>query len=369
MRALILAGLLFAGPALADTTPPAGPPAGPTDGKTGRAPPQSVWKIGAGGDAEHLQSGLSCPLEVGGFRQAGITTYDGYGLDVSCGYNSRSAAITLYLSRGFDLEEGYVSAKSALMKNAEARQPVLKTEDSVHQGGIAWRRALYELDGGGFRSDIWMADVGGWVLKYRATYPARDAAAVAAELERLTALVRGSAGARLDLCAKSPVPERPGKPAKGGRGGSDDMMSAILGGAAAVAAEDKDEAPVPITFCPEAPLPQKDMNLLTWHGVTPDGEDANVDRVTGMTVGPPPTLDIARDDAASLVLGELGRKSGPRWTATITQGTNTMIFGHFDGRPATKLTAELMVRILSGKARSLGGYDAGSKTITVTTPK
>jgi hypothetical protein len=133
--------------------------------------------------------------------------------------------------------------------------------------------------------------------------------------------------------------------------------------------DEKPKEVTPIIFCVEEPLQVRDMHFLAWRGVEPDGSDAEVDQLTGMTVGPPPTLTIARNGTASLILAELTRKGSDRWTATVTQGRKTTIFGHFERRPAGKLTADLMARILSGKARSLGGYDAESKTVTVVTPK
>ena len=367
MRGWILAAMMLAAsPAWADTPAPGAPK--PQGGE--KAPAQSVWKTLADGEVQHLQSGLRCPLTLGGeFRQAGVTTFDGFGLDVGCGSNSRVVAVTLYLTRGIALDEGYAIAKTSLSQAREGRNPRLLADGRVSLGGVEWLRASYAEDGG-VRTDVWMADLHGWSWKYRTTYREQDEAETRAALERLTALVQASAGPQLGLCAKSQVPERPGKPVKPGRSGSaaDSAMLAILGGVSAVAAEEKGEAPVSITFCVEGPLREKTMDFLVWHGVTPDGADARIDRITGMTVGPPPILEIAHDDAASTVTAELGGKPVERWTATVTQGRKTAIFGHFERRPSSKLGAELMARILTGKARSLGGYDAETKTISVTTP-
>lgn len=365
MREWVLAAMvLAASPAWADTPAPGAPK--PQGGE--KAPAQSVWKTLSGGEVQHLQSGLRCPMTLGGeFRQAGVTTFDGFGLDVGCGYNSRAVAVTLYLTRGIALAEGYAIAKTSLSQAREGRNPRLLADGRVSLGGVEWLRASFAEDGG-VRTDVWMADLHGWSWKYRTTYREQDEAETRAALERLTALVQATAGAHLALCAKSQVPERPGKPAKPGRGGQvDGIMGALLGGISA-AADDTGQTPVPITFCVEEPLRLKTMDFLTWHGVTPEGADARADRLTGMTVGPPPVLDIALDEAGSTIAAELTGKTVERWTATVTQGRNTLIYGHFERRPSGKLAAHLMARILTGKARSLGGYDAETKTISVTTP-
>ena len=369
MRGVILAGLLAATPALADTPAPSGPARQGGD----KAPPQSVWVIETGGEGRHLQSGLRCASDVGGFARTPLTVFDGFGLDVACGYDGRGVAITQYFSRGFALDQAYDQAKAAVSQSQAARNPVLKTEGQVERGGLTFRRAEFELDGGTVRSDIWMTDIHGWVLKYRVSYMPKDADAVMAELDLLIAQVRKSAVPHLDLCAKSQVPDRPGKAVKAKRSSADDTMTALLAGADAMAAAEdaakgEAEPPVPITFCVEGPVVRKDLGLLAWRGVTPDGEDARVDHLSAMTVGAPPTLEIALDDLGALVRTELTGKGGPRWQATLTQDRKVFIFGQVEGRPSPAVAAELMESILKGKARAIGSYDLDGKTISVTTP-
>jgi hypothetical protein len=358
MRALILAGLVAAAPAIAETPAAAG--------KAQQAPPQSVWRPLADGEVEHLQSGLRCPVTLDDFRRTGITTYDGFGLDVSCGYNSRTVVLTAYLTRGVGADAGFAQAKSDLLQAQEARHPQLVSDGGATLGGLQWLRAEYAIDDD-TRTDVWMTDLHGWALEYRATYPARDAAAMSAGLAKLTELVQASAGAHLALCAKSQPPARPGKLMKSKP--ADDLMSALLGGAAAAGvAEAKATASVPITFCVEDPAPSKGAGLLAWRGVTPDGEDARVDRLTAMTMGPPPALETELDETGSVIAAELHGGKAERWTATVSDGKQVSIFANYERRPAAKVLAPLMLQILDGKARPIGGYSIDGKTITVNTP-
>src|SRR5689334_10094132 len=76
--------------------------------------PQSVWAL-KDGVYEHLQSGLRCPASLpGGFSRAGVTTYDGFGFDVSCGWNGPNAILTAYLVRNPDIRPAFESARKSL---------------------------------------------------------------------------------------------------------------------------------------------------------------------------------------------------------------------------------------------------------------
>ena len=355
MRGLILAGLLMTTPAWAADKPET---------------PLSVWRLGDDGSAEHLQTGLRCPAALGDFRQVGTTTYDGFGLDVSCGYNAAGAAITVYLTRMGGLEAAFTGAKQSLVERAQAKHPSLVSDGKAPSGGLDWLRAEYQEDGG-VRSDIWMTEVRGWVLKYRATYPAADAEAVSAKLATLTDLVRASAGARLDLCARSSRPERRGKELRDkSRTAELGLMGALLGSVAQAAAKDAKAAPAqPIVFCVEEPLAAKDNHLLSWRGVMPDGQDAHVDRLTPMTVGVPPALETALDSMGNLIVAERsGSKAPERWMATMEAGGKTSIYAYYDRRPSAETLAPLMARILDGKAQPIGGYSVDGKNLNITVP-
>lgn len=361
---------LWAAPALADPTPPppvgqAPGPARPTQDKN----PLSVWRL-TEDSYEHLQSGLRCPAEVGELRRVEITTYDVFGLDVSCGYNSRNTVITAYLTRGTGLDKAYEDAKASLLQHNEARHPALVSDARSQTDGLAWRRAVY-AEAPDLQTDVWMTDLQGWIFEYRATYPAAAAAQTEAVLSQLTAQVRASAGARLDLCARSHPPDRPGRPivdrAQTAQLG---MVGALMGGAGEAAIEDgKAKAAEPVVFCVEDAAPGKEISFLTWRGVTPAGEDSHIDHVTPMTLGPPPVLVSTLDSLGNLIAGEAAHGKAPEhWVASLVADGKTTIYGYFDRRPSAKLLTPLMLDILTGKAKALGGYSADGKTINVTIP-
>lgn len=334
MRGLLLAALLAATPALA----------APTGDAPSEQLPLSVWRLTAEGP-EHLQSGFRCPPRIGDLERAGVTTYDGFGLDVSCGWNSKRSVITVYLTRGVALDKAYESAKAALMSHNEARAPRLIAERQVSMGGLDWRRADYRLDAAS-ESAIWMADLHGWILEYRATYPEDAAQAVEDQLRAVTDLVLATAGARLDLCGRAEPPERAGREVKPTRAAAGDTAAG--------------PGPAP-TFCVEKAWSGEGLNLLFWRGVAADGSDARVDRLTPMTMDAPPALESRLDETGT----QVGRE---RWAATITQGAQTSIFAYYEGRPSAETLRPLLVGILRGKARPIGGYSVDGKAVSAETP-
>jgi len=364
MRWLAMGMLLVAGSARADVRPPAAPPA--------PAPPVSVFRGHQAGTLEHLQSGLVCPARIGEYRRIEATVFDKFGLDVSCGYHTGTVVITLYLTRrtGTGVDAALAEAKRELLQFGADRHPQSISELRSTNGGRDWVTVLYGEDGD-IHSAIWLADLDGWTLEYRATYPAVDETRVTADIAKITAIVEESAGARLALCSASPPPARRALPILDRRNlQQSSMMTSILGGAVLAEARDgKATATAPLMWCLEGPILKNNHHMLFWRAVDPKGTDARSDRITLATDGPPPTLDIAPDSLASLVEG-LAKASDkpPRWIATLRQGDETLIFGYFDGRPSSDSVADLFENILAGKAKPAGGFGAEGKNITIVVP-
>jgi hypothetical protein len=286
MRVLILAMLFSAASAAADTLP--SQTAGSAENPP-RSQPLSIWRPVGDGGQEHLQSGLLCPLAFAGYSRTQIDLYDHAGLDVSCNFAIGHRDITVYLTRRSDstIEDAMAEAKRELFQVRAALEPKPISETRPSVGGIAWDTALYSLNGG-FRTAIWMADLDGWTLEYRASYPDGDEDQVLADIATLTAIVQKSAGARLDLCHRSPVPTRTGQVVTEPKALSQAaMMTALLGGGElAAAAAGKPAAKVAdVTWCVEQAIPHGSSPLLYWRGVDQNGVDALTDRLTPMTHG------------------------------------------------------------------------------------
>jgi hypothetical protein len=250
---------------------------------------------------------------------------------------------------------------------AEHPQPL-----SDHAGagaGLDWMVALYAIDGG-LREGIWIADLNGWTLEYRATYHVEDERAALADLEAFTDLARKSAGARLSLCAKSASPDRTGHAIKNRKDITDGaMMASILGGAALAGVSKEGESlERPLIWCVERSVETKGHPMLFWRAIDSDGQDANRDRLSGMTQGPAPVLDLGPDGGAmGAILNSLGGGK-ERWSATMQVDEQTLIFAFYDGRPPAESVSDLFANILGGRAKAVGGFSADGKKITIVTP-
>lgn len=364
MRLAVIALLFAASAALADTPPPSGPvsaPSGPP------AQPLSVWRPLGHGDMEHVQSGLVCPGTTGGYRQSGLIMYDQLGLDVSCNYGAQPHDITVYMTRRDtgEIDPLFAAAQRDLLSVGAERHPRLIARSRPDIGGWTWITALYGEDGD-IHSAIWMADLHGWTLEYRATYPAALETQVSADLAAITTWVQSSAGARLDRCAKSTPPTRDGvRVADKKTLDNNAMMTAVLGAAGQAMAQDGKGTPAgATTFCLEKTILDQPHRMQFWRGVADDGSAAPADQISGLTTGPPPILRIESDALASLV----EKSSTAQWTATMNEGGQTSVYAYFQGRPSPQTVAALFSDILADKAKPLIGYSAHGKTINISMP-
>jgi hypothetical protein len=371
MRPIVLAMLIggLASAAAADVTPPSSPGAAPA-GAPSRPTPLSIWRFDQAHGAEHLQSGLSCPAQVGGYRRTDLFNYDAFGLDVSCNYfEAGPSDITLYLTRrSGPVDAAVAEAKRELLQFGAERHPQLVSDTRSAAAGLDWSVTTYAEDGG-VHSAIWIADLDGWTLEYRATYPGAAEAQVQLDIAALTDLVQRSAGVRLGVCAKSQPPARPGVAVVDQATlSSAAMMTGILGGGALAAAEDGKAVKTqqPVVWCVEQPAPTPKAPLLFWRGVHPDGSDAESDKVSAMTIDEPPELTVSPDELANLVAD--AKTPTTRWVASIASPDQTRVYGYFTDRPPPELLSSLFADILTGKARPLVGYGAHGKSITISMP-
>ena len=241
------------------------------------------------------------------------------------------------------------------------------SDTSPSDGPLKWQVALYGDDIG--RDGIWIADLSGWTLEFRSTYRASSEADTLADIAAMTQVVLRSAGAHLDLCAKTPPPLRNGEPIRDAKADKDSaMMGAILGGAILAAGTNGGEAlpAAPVTWCAEQPLRLGNTDALFWRGVHDDGSDAETDRVTGMTFGNPPTLAVGTDAMTNLVEGQSG--GSPKWSATMADAEHTRIYGYFTGRPPPEALSALFADIASGKANPHIGFGVKGTSISIELP-
>lgn len=334
-------------------------------------PPLSVWRIDSGA-AEHLQSGLACPEEVGSYRRTQLHVYDRFGLDVSCNYlDTALSDVTVYLTKrsGTSAADAMTEAKREFLEVRAAMHPQPISETRPALAGLAWELALYNVDGG-MRDAIWIADLSGWTLEYRVTYRADGEARAMDDMAAFVTAASGSAGTRLGLCSKSaPPPDRTGVPVTDQKELSQQAFMSMITASAAhtpAAAAKLPQRTQPVAWCVEHTLSSADTDMLFWRGVAADGSDAKADRVTAMSTGEPPALVAADNPLADAIQSELHKQ--PWWEATVANAERTSVYGYFTGRPQPEALAALYLAVLAGNAHPLSSIDASGRNISIAIP-
>ncbi|HLK23566.1 MAG TPA: hypothetical protein VKT30_02800 [Caulobacteraceae bacterium] len=331
-----------------------------------KQPPLSVWRADASDDLEHLQSGLVCPARFDAYKRTNSVVYDAVGLDVSCNYAAELEDVTVYLTRvaPLNVDAFYREAKGALEQARKEKHPRIISETHSIDNGLTWETAVYAEDID-IHSAVWIANLDGWLLEYRATYPSAAEQAVRADISSFTALVQKSAGARLALCAHSTAPDRPGAPItdrKSLEGMA--MMSALFGAEALGAAKrGKAEPTPPAIWCVEGAV-DGSPPLLDWRAVHADGSDGAADQVSAATMESPPVLVVAPDSLLAITNGASQSAPTP-WVATTSRGDTTWVVGYFAGRPSAEMASRLFADVLNGKAKPLVGYSVKGGNVTI----
>ena len=351
---------------------PAPQSAAPPEPSTHKAQPlyKSIWHADEKGMIVHLQSGLACGASMGEFWRQNVTAYKPSGLDVSCNYIDRQKSlITIYMTRreNDSLADDFAEAEHEMLQAYPDASPL---PAQVQTGGM--QRALYAREGGQTREGIWIGDLTGWTLEYRATWVPGDESSTLAEIEKLTAAAQASAGTQLGVCAKLPAPVRDGALVTDKKDIETTLMSqTIVDAAAESAVADKNATPeVQPIWCAEAVLGEGDDAMLLWRAVNADGTDAEIDRIAPFTLDEPDIVTSSVGSTLDKILGELnkGKNGKQRWTVTFANDSGNWTLAFYDGRPDGAALLKLGNDIRYHRAKALGGYSVKDKKITITVP-
>ncbi len=141
---------------------------------------EEIWFIDAAGNATHIQSGLTCPLNWGRFKRANLQVFRTDGQDVGCNYeDDRDSLVTLY---AYHSAIPVADELTQIMEKAvKIRHPIYE-ESSIansRQTGPTGTSVDYfadaitfdRSDGVRMKSGLALADYYGWRTKARVTYP------------------------------------------------------------------------------------------------------------------------------------------------------------------------------------------------------
>lgn len=332
---------------------------------------KSIWTVEGDGTATHLESSLRCDGQVGDFRKTSVFVFDSFGFDIDCNYvDTRSNLITMYLTKRdrLDVDAEFADAKRQLLKLEPDATPLLAEAQATFPSDLPMQHLIYAEHGDVIHSGIWIADLGGWMFEFRATYFAGDEKAVLDEMAVLTANAEKSAGVHLGQCAKALTPERKGTLAEFGAG--QDIKSIVLmtglmqAGSSALTDKDPVKNPPPDTqWCAETAIRAAEVPVVLWHGIHPDGGDAQTDRITGVTLEPPPIVETSFDVVVTESL-----KKGPTWVAILRDRQKGWIYTYYIDRPGLDQLAPLYRDVVARKLKPLLGYGYENKKITFDVP-
>lgn len=318
--------------------------------------PLSIWRA----DGTHLQSTLTCPAKVGKFERITLTPFDNFGFDVGCNFDYRGEArITLYLTRrkGGSLADDLEIAKSALKQNMTSAQ--LIDGATAAPTGLPFTGSIYAVSGS-IRTAVWVAEVSGWTMKFRATYRTENEAEVIATMTSLAENTKKTAATHLAACAAAPAVTRDGKEIAD----KDRIMTlSLMAGILDATAETKGVKPAE-QWCAEESAGDQETPMLFWRNIAA-GNAGPVDRMSLMTMGEPPMLLSTGNPTASLIEEDSGKGKGLIHQLTEKRGTTTYVFTYFEGRPSASTLTPLAKDIFLGKRNPVSSYDSKSNTITV----
>lgn len=336
---------------------------------------KSIWRTDDKGGIVHLQSGLACDAQVGDFRRTGVTAFNATGLDISCNYmDAQKTLITIYLTRRANdsLADDFAEAERELIGAYPDASNISAPQSTAVPAGPAMQSAFYARQGGQIREGIWIGDLSGWTLEYRATWAQSEEAQTLSEIALLTQKAVQSASPQTGICAKAVPPVRDGAIITDKDEISQYLMMQSLLGAAEAVTDQKTAPGKPVTWCAEGAAGPADAHLLLWHAVYGDGSDASADKITPATEEEPMQLMSAPDMLANLADGSGDKKKAdarPRWTVSVSQGQKVWIFAIYDGRPGVEALAQFATDIAADKAKPLGGYSVNGKNITIEIPE
>lgn len=320
-------------------------------------PPKSIWRQESSGDGVHAQSTLVCPAKVAGFDRSLLAPFDNFGFDVGCNFDRAGARVTLYLTRRTNrtLQDDLTAAQSAMKQNMTDVQPI--TGATAMPGTLG---ALYARTDG-TRTGVWVADVFGWTLKFRATFAVDRESDVLSAMSGLTARANDTAGKHLGACAAAPPVTRSGATITDKeQNDSLAMMAGIL--SATADAGEKSAGAATQQWCAEEAAGDQEIPLLFWRNIKAAADGGPADRISLMTVGEPPMLI----SSGNPLLSEIEKDSGgPIYELDAYQGTTAFVFAFFKGRPAAATLSPIAKDIFLGKRNPLVSYDTKSNTITI----
>jgi len=322
--------------------------------------PKSIWTQSSG-NGRHLQSSLVFPDRDGSFDRTSLDSFDNFGLDVGCGFFGNGDTLSLFLNRRVSgsVNDDFEGAKSALLVNHPGATAIA---EPVAQPGSATFASVFYANAKGGREGLWVADVSGWTLTFRATYDPQHQQSVLDAVSSLAAKALANAGKHLADCATAPAIVRDGTEI------TDKNRLASLSLIASVSEAVDDEKPVTAAtdnWCAESPAGDEQIPLLYWRNIAMVGHAGHADRMSLMTMEEPPILVLNADPTASLIDEQSAKAGRTVYELTLKDRGVISVFGFFSGRPSLQIVNPISTDVFAGRRRAVTSFDPKSNTITI----
>lgn len=326
---------------------------------------KSIWRIDAAGEATHAQSTFVCPARIGTFNGGKATVHDSFGLDVSCSFDLPNAArVTVFLTKrtGQSLQDDFNATRAAIVAYRSGQELTETTAETL-AGPTAFLSTSYDLDDGNAATAVWMTDLAGWTLKYRAFYVQRARTDTIEALAKITGQARATAGAHLAACAAATPIVRNGIEIK------DRELTRRLSLIAGMSEQSGTESVTPLPkherWCVENKIEAREAPMLYWRNIANSGADGPVDRLTLMTEEEPPTWLISANAAASMLVDARDGPGALIHQLTEPRDGKVFMFAYYRGRPSLTTLAPLVRSIIAGQVRPVAKYDPATNTVTL----
>ncbi len=328
---------------------------------------QSIWREDDAGEQLHLQTSLRCPDSIGSFERIAVSAYDGFGFDVACKYDDNDRGrITLYLTliEGVSIEDYFEQSVSSAESVTQGELRLGGGNAETFSDDPEWLIALYDVPNER-RTGVWVKNLSGWALKYRATYEDAHQEATFDAMSELSDL------AHLSACALTERPIRQGSQIED----TDILLAlALLAGAQMLNTEGADaefaapyDGESPPVSSVEDTLAIDGKGFLLWRNIASDGKNGPSDRVTATSLNESPALEVIVDPGVTAFhhAQEGASLDSTVFTLAIRSGNVFEAYGFFVDRPDWATLGAFADSVFSGRRAPIASVDTGSNQINL----
>ncbi len=215
------------------------------------------------------------------------------------------------------------------------------------------------------RTGVWVKNLSGWALKYRATYEDAHQEATFDAMSKLSDL------AHLSACALTERPIRQGSQIED----TDILLAlALLAGAQMLNTEGAEaefaasyDGESPPVWCVEDTLAIDGKGFLLWRNIASDGKNGPSDRVTATSLNESPALEVIVDPGVTAFhhAQEGASLDSTVFTLAIRSGNVFEAYGFFVDRPDWATLGAFADSVFSGRRAPIASVDTGSNQINL----